>query len=67
MAQALAAKGEDKESKLTATKKRILQACAGIMYADEFVVEHVYQDIDAEGGTSDAMGRSFGNGSSLFH
>ena len=56
-AQALAAKGGDKESKLTAAKKRILQACAGIMYADEFVVEHVYQDIDAEGGTSDALGR----------
>jgi hypothetical protein len=56
-AQALAAKGGDKESKLTAAKKRILQACAGIMYADEFVVEHVYQDLDAEGGTSDALGR----------
>jgi len=55
--QALAAKGGDKESKLAAAKKRILQACAGIMYADEFVVEHVYQDIDVEGGTS--------NGSSL--
>jgi len=55
--QALAAKGGDKESKLAAAKKRILQACAGIMYADEFVVEHVYQDIDAEGGTSDALGR----------
>jgi hypothetical protein len=56
-AQALAAKGGDKESKLTAAKKRILQACAGIMYADEFVVEHVYQDIDAEGGTLDALSR----------
>jgi hypothetical protein len=44
------AKGGDKESKLTATKKRILQACSGIMHADEFVVEQVYQDMDAEGG-----------------
>jgi hypothetical protein len=60
-AQALAAKGRDKESKLTAAKKQILQACAGIMYAHEFVVEHVYQDIDVEGGTSDALGRILRN------
>ena len=57
-AQALAAKGGDKESTLTAAKKQILQACAGIMYADEFVVEQVYQDIDAKGGVSDAWGRT---------
>ena len=57
MAQALAAKGGDKESKLTAAKKRILQACAGIMHANEFVVEQVYQDMDAEEGASDALGR----------
>jgi hypothetical protein len=56
-AQALAAKGGDKESKLTAAKKRILQACAGTMHAGEFVVEQVYQDVDAEGGASDALGR----------
>ena len=56
-AQALAAKGGGKESKLTATKKLILQVCAGIMHANKFVVEHVYQDMDAEGGASDALGR----------
>jgi len=56
-AQALAAKGGDKESKLTAVKKRILQACAGVMYADEFMAEQVYQDMDAEGGASEALGR----------
>jgi hypothetical protein len=56
-AQALAAKGGDKESKLTAAKKRILQACAGIMHADKFVVEQVYQNVDAEGGASDALSR----------
>jgi hypothetical protein len=56
-ARALAAKGGNKESKLTAAKKRILHACAGIMHADEFVVEQVYQDMDAEGGASDALGR----------
>ena len=41
-AQALAAKGGDKESKLTPAKKRILQACAG--HGDEvsFVAEEVY-------------------------
>jgi hypothetical protein len=57
MAQTLAAKGGDKESKLTAAKKRILQACTGIMHADEFAVEQVYQDMDAEGEASDALGR----------
>jgi hypothetical protein len=57
-AQALAAKGGDKESTLTAAKKRILQACAGIMHADKFVVEQVYQDMDSEGGVSDAWGRT---------
>jgi len=56
-AQALAAKSGDKESKLTAAKKLILQACAGIMHANKFVVEHVYQDMDVEGGASDALGR----------
>jgi hypothetical protein len=56
-AQALAAKGGDNESKLTAAKKRIVQACTGIMHANKFVVEQVYQDMDAEGGASDALGR----------
>ncbi len=37
-AQAMAAKGGDKESKLTAVKWRILQACAGIMHANKFEV-----------------------------
>jgi hypothetical protein len=41
-AQALAAKGGDKESKLTAVKRRILQACAGITHADKFEVEQIY-------------------------
>ena len=59
-AQALAAKGGDKESKLTTAKKRILQACGGVMHADEFMAEQVYQDMDAEGGASEG---SFGNGS----
>jgi hypothetical protein len=59
-AQTLAAKGGDKESKLTTAKKRILQACAGVMHADEFMAEQVYQDMDAEGGASEG---SFGNGS----
>ena len=56
-AQALAAKGGDKESKLTTAKKRILQACAGVMHADEFTAEQVYLDVDAEGGASEALGR----------
>jgi hypothetical protein len=41
-AQALAAKGGDKESKLTAAKGRILQACAGMTHVDKFEVEPVY-------------------------
>jgi hypothetical protein len=58
-AQALAAtaKGGDKDSKLTAAKKRIPQACAGVMHADEFTAAQVYQDMDAEGGASEALGR----------
>ncbi len=36
-AQALAAKESDKDSKLTATKKRILQACMGEADGDSFV------------------------------
>jgi hypothetical protein len=56
-AQAMAAKGRDKESKLTAAKKRILQACTGVMHADEFTAEQEYQDMDVEGGASEALGR----------
>ena len=56
-AQAMAAKGRDKESKLTAAKKRILQACTGVTHADEFTAEQVYQDMDVEGGASEALGR----------
>jgi hypothetical protein len=53
----MAAKGRDKESKLTATKRRILQACAGITDADKFKVEQIYQDVDAKGGSAEALGR----------
>jgi hypothetical protein len=41
-AQALAAKGSDKDSKLMAAKKRILQACAGEADGDSFVPEPVF-------------------------
>jgi hypothetical protein len=41
-AQALAAKGSDKDSKLTAAKKRILQACVGEVDGDSFVPEPVF-------------------------
>ncbi len=56
-AQALAAKGGDKESKLTAAKRRILQACAGITHADKFEVEQIYWDVETEGSSADALGR----------
>jgi hypothetical protein len=56
-AQALAAKGGDKDSKITAAKRRILQACTGITHVDVFSVPLVYWDLDAEGGSSDALGR----------
>jgi hypothetical protein len=36
-AQALAAKNGDKDSKLTAAKRQILQACAGMPYANAFM------------------------------
>ncbi len=55
-AQAMAAKGGDKESKLTAAKQRILQACAGIMHANEFEVEQIYWDVDTKGGSAKALG-----------
>jgi hypothetical protein len=56
-AQALAAKGRDKEFKLMAAKQRILQACAGITHVNKFEVEQVYWDMEAKGGSSDALGR----------
>jgi len=56
-AQALAARGSDKDSKLTPAKKHILQACAGIADDEAFVAEPVFRDMDAEGGTSEALGR----------
>jgi hypothetical protein len=40
--QALAAKGSDKDSKLMAAKKRILQACAGEADGDSFMPEPVF-------------------------
>jgi hypothetical protein len=55
-AEAMAAKGGDKESKLTAAKRRTLQACAGIMHANKFEVEQIYQDVDAKGGSAEALG-----------
>ena len=57
MAQALAAKSRNKESKLTGAKMCILQACTGTPHADKFQVEQVYWDLDVEGGSSDALGR----------
>ena len=56
-AQALAAKGGEKDSKLTAAKKRILQACAGESDGEAFVAEPVFRDMDTEGGTVEALGR----------
>jgi hypothetical protein len=49
-AQALAAKNGDKDSKRTAAKRQILQACAGMPYANAFMPESVYREMDAEGG-----------------
>jgi hypothetical protein len=56
-AQALGAKGGDKDSKLTVAKRRILQACAGISHVDEFEVELVYHDMETERGSSDSLGQ----------
>ena len=56
-AQALAGKSGDKDSKLTAAKQWILQACAGKLVLDEFEAEAVYWDMAIEGGTADAIGR----------
>ncbi len=54
--QALAAKGSDKDSKLTAANKRILQAGAGEADGDSFVPEPVFRKMDTEGGTAEALG-----------
>jgi len=56
-AQALAAKNGDKDSKLTVTKKKFLQACCGHADKDTFTTPGVYMDMDVEGGTTDALGR----------
>jgi hypothetical protein len=56
-AQALAAKGGDKESKLTAAKRQILQACAGMTHVNEFEVEPVYWNMESKGGSLDALGQ----------
>ncbi len=54
--QALAAKGSDKDFKLTAAKKLILQAGAGEADGDSFVPEPVFHEMDSEGGTAEALG-----------
>ena len=41
-AQALSAKGSDKDSTLTAAKKRILEACVGEADGDSFMPEPVF-------------------------
>ena len=56
-AQALAAKAGDKDSKLTAMKKRILQACSGQVDSSLFVPPQVYQEMETEGSSSEAVGR----------
>jgi hypothetical protein len=55
--QALAAKSGNKDSKLTAAKQQILQACTGMPYADAFMPEMVYREMDSEGGTAEAVAR----------
>jgi hypothetical protein len=56
-AQALAAKAGDKDSKLTAMKKRILQACSGQADSSLFVPPQVYQEMETEGCSSEAVVR----------
>ena len=53
----MAAKGSDKDSKLTAAKKRILQACVGEVDGDSFVPEPVFQEMDTKAGTAEALGQ----------
>ena len=54
----MAAKASDKDSsKLTATKKRILKACAGDVCGDAFAAEPVFRDMDTKGGTTEGLGQ----------
>ena len=55
-AQALATKSGDKDSKLKAMKKRILQACSGQGDTHLFCPAQVYQEMEAGGSTSEAIG-----------
>ena len=55
MAQALAARSGDKDSKLMAMKQRILQACAGQPVGEDFEAEAVYREMALEGGTADSV------------
>jgi len=57
MAQALAAKSGDKDSKLKAMKQRIVQVCAGQPVVEDFEAETVYREIALEGGTADSISR----------
>ncbi len=54
--QALGSKSGDKDSKLTAAKKAILQACCGQADTTSFVTPTVYLDMEVEGGTSEVIG-----------
>ena len=65
--QALATKSGDKDSKLTAAKWRILQACAGTSHVDEFEAEPVFWEMDAEGETRMRSVGSFGSASGRSH
>ncbi len=56
-AQALATKSGDKDSKLTAIKRKILQACAGHTDTATFSSTAVYQEMETEGSATDALGR----------
>jgi hypothetical protein len=56
MAQAFATRSGDKESKLTAMKKKILQACSGKGDTSAFTTTTVYKEIETEGSMSEALG-----------
>ncbi len=56
-AQAFAVRSGDKESKLTAMRKKILQACSGQGDTPVFTTTAVYKEIETEGSTSEALGR----------
>ncbi len=55
-AQAFAARSGDKESKLTAMKKKILQACSGQDDTPAFTMTAVYKEIETEGSRLEALG-----------